>query len=33
MPDIRHRVVISAPLANVYEAVATAEGISDSVDP
>ena len=29
MPDIRHRVVISAPLANVYEAVATAEGISD----
>jgi uncharacterized protein YndB with AHSA1/START domain len=27
--DIRHRVVISAPLASVYEAVATAEGISE----
>ena len=29
MPDIRHRVVISAPLELVYEAVATTEGISD----
>ena|SRR5579859_5585841 len=29
MPDIRHRVVISAPLDRVYEAVATADGISD----
>ena len=29
MPDIRHRVVISAPLKSVYEAVATAEGISE----
>jgi uncharacterized protein YndB with AHSA1/START domain len=29
MPDIRHRVVISAPLDRVYEAVATPEGISD----
>jgi len=29
MPDIRHRVVVSAPLRPVYEAVATAEGISD----
>ena len=29
MPDIRHRVRISAPLPSVYEAVATAEGISD----
>ena len=29
MPDIRHRVAISAPLAGVYEAVATAEGISE----
>jgi uncharacterized protein YndB with AHSA1/START domain len=28
MPDIRHRVVISAPLNDVYEAVATTEGIS-----
>ena len=28
MPDIRHRVVISAPLETVYDAVATAEGIS-----
>jgi uncharacterized protein YndB with AHSA1/START domain len=28
MPDIRHRVVISAPLNSVYEAVATTEGIS-----
>jgi uncharacterized protein YndB with AHSA1/START domain len=28
MPDIRHRVVISAPLADVYDAVATPEGIS-----
>lgn len=29
MPDIRHRVVISAPLDRVYEAVGTADGISD----
>ncbi|HWE66380.1 MAG TPA: SRPBCC domain-containing protein [Acidimicrobiales bacterium] len=29
MPDIRHRVVISAPLAKVYQAVATADGISE----
>jgi uncharacterized protein YndB with AHSA1/START domain len=29
MPDIRHRVVISAPLKSVYEAVATTEGISE----
>ena len=29
MPDIRHRVVISAPLESVYEAVATTEGISE----
>jgi uncharacterized protein YndB with AHSA1/START domain len=29
VPDIRHRVVISAPLGKVYEAVATAEGISE----
>jgi uncharacterized protein YndB with AHSA1/START domain len=29
MPDIRHRVVISAPLENVYEAIATTEGISE----
>ena len=29
MPDIRHRVVVSAPLDSVYEAVATAEGISN----
>lgn len=29
MPNIRHRVVISAPLKSVYEAVATAEGISE----
>jgi uncharacterized protein YndB with AHSA1/START domain len=28
MPDIRHRVAISAPLKSVYEAVATTEGIS-----
>jgi uncharacterized protein YndB with AHSA1/START domain len=28
MPDIRHRVVISAPLERVYEVVATKEGIS-----
>ncbi len=28
MPDIRHRVVISAPLADVYQAVATTEGLS-----
>lgn len=28
MPDIRHRVAISAPLESVYEAVATTEGIS-----
>jgi uncharacterized protein YndB with AHSA1/START domain len=29
MPDIRHRVGISAPLESVYQAVATTEGISD----
>jgi uncharacterized protein YndB with AHSA1/START domain len=29
MPDIRHRVVISAPLESVYDAVATIEGISE----
>ena len=29
MPDIRHRVCISAPLPSVYEAVATTEGISE----
>ncbi len=29
MPDIRHRVVISAPLESVYEAVATTEGITE----
>ena len=29
MPDIRHRVVISAPLGSVYEAVATTGGISE----
>jgi uncharacterized protein YndB with AHSA1/START domain len=29
MPDIRHRVVISAPLKSVYEAVATTKGISE----
>jgi uncharacterized protein YndB with AHSA1/START domain len=29
VPDIRHRVAISAPLAQVYEAVATTEGISE----
>ncbi|HEV3266532.1 MAG TPA: SRPBCC domain-containing protein [Acidimicrobiales bacterium] len=29
MPDIRHRVCISAPLGSVYEAVATPEGISE----
>jgi uncharacterized protein YndB with AHSA1/START domain len=29
MPDIRHRVAITAPLASVYQAVATTEGISD----
>ena len=28
MPDIRHRVVISAPLESVYQAVSTSEGIS-----
>jgi uncharacterized protein YndB with AHSA1/START domain len=28
MPDIRHRVVISAPRNSVYDAVATKEGIS-----
>jgi uncharacterized protein YndB with AHSA1/START domain len=28
MPDIRHRVVISAPLEDVYASVATKEGIS-----
>ena len=29
MPDIRHRVVISSPLENVYQAVSTSEGISE----
>ena len=29
MPDIRHRVAISAPLESVYEAVATPEGLSE----
>ena len=29
MPDIRHRVCISAPLGSVYEAVATPKGISE----
>ena len=29
MPDIRHRVVMSAPAARVYEAIATTEGLSD----
>jgi uncharacterized protein YndB with AHSA1/START domain len=29
MPDIRHRVVISAPLKSVFEAVATTQGISE----
>jgi len=29
MPDIRHRVVIAAPLDRIYEAVATPEGISE----
>jgi uncharacterized protein YndB with AHSA1/START domain len=29
MVDIRHRVAISAPLGAVYQAVATAEGISE----
>jgi uncharacterized protein YndB with AHSA1/START domain len=29
MPDIRHRVVISAPLPKVYEAVATTNGVSE----
>jgi uncharacterized protein YndB with AHSA1/START domain len=29
MPDIRHRVVISASLKSVYTAVATKEGISE----
>jgi uncharacterized protein YndB with AHSA1/START domain len=28
MPDIRHRVVIAAPLESVYEAVATTEGLA-----
>jgi len=28
MQDIRHRVVVDAPLADVFEAVATTEGIS-----
>jgi uncharacterized protein YndB with AHSA1/START domain len=28
MPDIRHRVAISAPLERVYEAVSTPEGLS-----
>lgn len=29
MPDIRHRVVISAPRGSVYQAVATTQGLSD----
>jgi uncharacterized protein YndB with AHSA1/START domain len=29
VPDIRHRVAITAPLADVFEAVSTVEGISD----
>ena len=29
MPDIRHRVCISAPLGSVYEAVATEKGLSE----
>ena len=29
MPDIRHRVAISAPLGSVYGAVATTEGLSE----
>ena len=29
MPDIRHRVVITAPLESVFEALATKEGLSD----
>ena len=29
MPDIRHRVAISAPLESVFEAVATKEGLSE----
>ena len=29
MPDIRHRVAISAPLESVYDAVATTDGISE----
>ena len=29
MPDIRHRVEISAPLERAYEAVATKEGLSE----
>jgi uncharacterized protein YndB with AHSA1/START domain len=29
MPDIRHRVAISAPLEDVYRAIATNEGVSN----
>jgi len=29
VPDIRHRVVMSAPLDRVYSAIATKEGLSD----
>jgi len=29
MPDIRHRVVMSAPLEQVYGAIATKDGLSD----
>ena len=29
MPDIRHRVVMSAPRDQVYSAIATTEGLSD----
>ncbi len=29
MPDVRHRVVMSAPLDRVYSAIATKDGLSD----
>ena len=29
MPDIRHRVAVSAPLESVYEAVSTTKGVSE----
>ena len=28
MPDIKHRVAITAPIQKVYDAVATSEGVS-----